>query len=261
MGNVVSAGLGQVSSAWTWHAAGNAALSSRCGRRGNIWPQAPARQAALGAGLPHSAVCTTVNKVCASGMKAVMLGAQSIQAGAPLPFTRSLSRLQCCSAQCRRTCAGVNDTVVAGGMESMSNMPYYLRGARSGLRMGHGQLTDGAHAQPCTEAPSQLKAVLCENACYVLSLSPGAGMILDGLWDPYNDVHMGACAETHAARAGISREEQDAHALASHERARRAADAGFSGRVRAPAGSVRRSALHWAVVRRPALHLKQDRKR
>jgi acetyl-CoA C-acetyltransferase len=57
-------------------------------------------------------------------------------------------------------------------------------------------------------------------------------MILDGLWDPYNDCHMGACAEAHAAKHGVSREEQDDHALASHERARRAAEAGFSGRVR-----------------------------
>ena len=76
--------------------------------------QAPARQAALGAGLPSSAVCTTVNKVCASGMKAVMLGAQSIQ-------------------------LGLHDIVVAGGCESMSNIPHYLPEARKGLRMGNFQ--------------------------------------------------------------------------------------------------------------------------
>ncbi|EIE21837.1 acetyl-CoA acetyltransferase [Coccomyxa subellipsoidea C-169] len=143
MGNVLSAGLGQ----------------------------APARQAALGAVLPQSVICTTVNKVCASGMKAVMLAAQSIQTGA-------------------------NEVVVAGGMESMSNVPYYLKGARSGLRMGHGQLTDG--------------------------------MISDGLWDPYSDVHMGECAEACAAKYGISREEQDAHALASHDRATAARERGYT---------------------------------
>ncbi|KAK9919055.1 hypothetical protein WJX75_009052 [Coccomyxa subellipsoidea] len=143
MGNVLSAGLGQ----------------------------APARQAALGAGLPHSVICADVNKVCASGMKAVMLAAQSIQ-------------------------AGVNDVVVAGGMESMSNVPYYLKGARSGLRMGHGQLTDG--------------------------------MISDGLWDPYSNVHMGECAEACAAKYGISRQEQDEHALASHDRARAACERGHT---------------------------------
>ncbi|BDA47052.1 Acetyl-CoA acetyltransferase [Coccomyxa sp. Obi] len=143
MGNVLSAGLGQ----------------------------APARQAALGAGLPHSVICTTVNKVCASGLKAIMLAAQSIQ-------------------------TGVNDIVVAGGMESMSNVPYYLKGARSGLRMGHGQLTDG--------------------------------MISDGLWDPYSDVHMGTCAEACAAEFGISREDQDNHALASHKRAKTAQERGYT---------------------------------
>lgn len=82
--------------------------------------QAPARQAALGAGLPTSVICTTVNKVCASGMKAVMLGAQSIQ-------------------------LGMNDYVVAGGMESMSNIPHYLQGSRVGLRMGHGQVSCAPH--------------------------------------------------------------------------------------------------------------------
>lgn len=84
-------------------------------------------------------------------------------------------------------------------MESMSNIPYYLKGARSGLRMGHAQLTDG--------------------------------MIWDGLWDPYGNVHMGECAEACAAEFSISREEQDQHAIASHQRAQSAREAGFSGRV------------------------------
>lgn len=87
--------------------------------------QAPARQAALGAGLPTSAVCTTVNKVCASGMKAVMLGAQSIQLGA-------------------------HEVVVAGGMESMSNIPHYLPGARKGLRMGHSQASQAPPVYSCS---------------------------------------------------------------------------------------------------------------
>ena len=82
----------------------------------------------------------------------------------------------------------------------MSNVPYYLKGARSGLRMGHGQLTDG--------------------------------MISDGLWDPYSDVHMGECAEACAAKYGIFREEQDTHALASHDRARAARERGYTESVR-----------------------------
>ena len=86
--------------------------------------QAPARQAALGAGLPSSVVCTTVNKVCASGMKAVMLGAQSIQ-------------------------LGIHDVVVAGGCESMSNIPHYLPGSRKGLRMGNLQARYEPHKHLC----------------------------------------------------------------------------------------------------------------
>lgn len=131
--------------------------------------QAPARQAALGAGIPNSVVCTTVNKVCASGMKAMMLAAQSIQ-------------------------SGHNDIVVAGGMESMSNAPYYLPKARQGYRLGHGELVDG--------------------------------MMKDGLWDVYNDCGMGVCAELCAEQHAISREDQDNFAIQSFERAISAQDTG-----------------------------------
>lgn len=131
--------------------------------------QAPARQAALGAGLPHSVICTTVNKVCASGMKATMLAAQSIQ-------------------------LGINDVVVAGGMESMSNVPKYLAEARKGSRLGHDSLVDG--------------------------------MLKDGLWDVYNDFGMGNCAEICADQHTITREEQDTYAIQSFERGISAQDAG-----------------------------------
>ncbi|KAJ7525673.1 hypothetical protein O6H91_17G061200 [Diphasiastrum complanatum] len=124
--------------------------------------QAPARQAALGAGLSAEVVCTTVNKVCASGMKATMLAAQSIQ-------------------------LGLNDVVVAGGMESMSNAPYYLSKARQGYRMGHGEIIDG--------------------------------MLKDGLWDVYNDVGMGVCAEICATQHDVSREQQDDFSIQSYEKA------------------------------------------
>ncbi|WJZ96052.1 hypothetical protein VitviT2T_014776 [Vitis vinifera] len=123
--------------------------------------QAPARQAALGAGIPHSVVCTTINKVCASGMKAIMFAAQSIQ-------------------------LGVNDVVVAGGMESMSNAPKYLVYARNGSRLGHDTIVDG--------------------------------MIKDGLWDVYNDFGMGICAEICADQHTITREEQDSYSIQSFER-------------------------------------------
>ncbi|KAL5722594.1 acetyl-CoA C-acetyltransferase [Ranunculus cassubicifolius] len=123
--------------------------------------QAPARQAALGAGIPNSVVCTTVNKVCASGMKATMLAAQSIQ-------------------------LGINDVVVAGGMESMSNAPKYLAEARKGSRLGHDTIVDG--------------------------------MLKDGLWDVYNDVGMGVCAEMCADQHTITRDEQDDYAIQSFER-------------------------------------------
>ncbi|XP_048225577.1 acetyl-CoA acetyltransferase, cytosolic 1 isoform X2 [Ricinus communis] len=123
--------------------------------------QAPARQAALGAGIPNSVICTTINKVCASGMKATMLAAQTIQ-------------------------AGINDIVVAGGMESMSNAPKYLAEARNGSRLGHDTIIDG--------------------------------MLKDGLWDVYNDFGMGVCAELCADRHTITREEQDSYAIRSFER-------------------------------------------
>ncbi|XP_039814284.1 acetyl-CoA acetyltransferase, cytosolic 1-like isoform X2 [Panicum virgatum] len=131
--------------------------------------QAPARQAALGAGLPNTVPCTTVNKVCSSGMKAVMFAAQSIQ-------------------------LGINDVVVAGGMESMSNAPKYVAEARRGSRFGHDVLVDG--------------------------------MLKDGLWDVYNDFPMGMCAELCADQHSISREEQDSYAILSNERGIAARDSG-----------------------------------
>ncbi|KAG5545819.1 hypothetical protein RHGRI_018095 [Rhododendron griersonianum] len=131
--------------------------------------QAPARQAALGAGIPNTVVCTTINKVCASGMKATMLAAQSIQ-------------------------LGINDVVVAGGMESMSNVPKYLAEARKGSRLGHDSLVDG--------------------------------MLKDGLWDAYNDYGMGVCAELCAEQHKVTREEQDDYAVQSFERGIAAQDAG-----------------------------------
>jgi acetyl-CoA C-acetyltransferase len=130
--------------------------------------QAPATQAAIFAGLP-SLPATTVNKVCASGMKAIMLAAQSIA-------------------------LGQNEIVVAGGMESMSNVPYYLDKARNGYRLGNGQITDG--------------------------------LIKDGLWDVYNDYHMGSAAELCAVECNISREEQDAFAVESYKRAQAAQTGG-----------------------------------
>ncbi len=141
MGNVVSAGLGQ----------------------------SPARQASLFAGMPNSVDCTTVNKVCASGMKAIMLGAQTIQ-------------------------AGTNDVVVAGGMENMSQIPFYLPKARYGFGYGHGQVVDG--------------------------------LVLDGLTDVYNQCAMGVCADATASKYEISREEQDRFAIQSYQRTAAAADAG-----------------------------------
>ncbi|KAJ8498156.1 hypothetical protein OPV22_008708 [Ensete ventricosum] len=131
--------------------------------------QAPARQAALGAGIPNTVVCTTINKVCASGMKATMLAAQSIQ-------------------------LGINDVVVAGGMESMSNAPKYIAEARKGSRFGHDSLVDG--------------------------------MLKDGLWDVYNNFSMGMCAEVCADHHSITREEQDAYAIRSNERGIAARDTG-----------------------------------
>lgn len=131
--------------------------------------QAPARQAALGAGIPNSVVCTTVNKVCASGMKATMLAAQSIQ-------------------------LGINDIVVSGGMENMSNAPKYLAEARKGSRLGHDSLVDG--------------------------------MLKDGLWDVYSNSGMGTCAELCADKYQITREAQDDFAVQSFERGIAAKDSG-----------------------------------
>ena len=124
--------------------------------------QAPARQAAIHAGLPGTIPAMTVNKVCGSGLKAVMLAAQAIKAG---------------DAQC----------VVAGGMESMSNAPHYVFGMRAGIKAGNSQLVDG--------------------------------MIHDGLWDSFSNTHMGNLAEYTAKKAGVSRVDQDAFALASHQKA------------------------------------------
>ncbi len=137
MGNVISAGLGQ----------------------------APATQAMIGAGLPNTIPSTTVNKVCASGSKAIMLAAQSIMLGS-------------------------NDVVVAGGMESMSNVPYYLDKARTGYRLGNGTLVDG--------------------------------LIKDGLWDVYKDFHMGNAAEICAREHNFTREDQDNFAIESYTRAQQA---------------------------------------
>ncbi|MBC6991964.1 acetyl-CoA C-acyltransferase [Hymenobacter sp. BT491] len=141
MGNVISANLGQ----------------------------APARQAARKAGLPDTVECTTVNKVCASGSKAIMFAAQAIMLGQA-------------------------DVVLAGGMESMSNVPYYLDKARFGAKYGHGQMIDG--------------------------------LVRDGLWDPYHDYAMGNAAENTAKEMGITREEQDAFAIESYTRSAKAAKEG-----------------------------------
>jgi len=132
--------------------------------------QAPARQASIFAGLPESVPCMTINKVCGSGLKSVMLAAQAIH-------------------------CGDSDIVVAGGMESMSNVPYYLDKARAGYRMGDAKIIDG--------------------------------MIKDGLWDVYNNVHMGNCAELCAKELKISRQEQDEFATASYKRAINAIEKGF----------------------------------
>jgi acetyl-CoA C-acetyltransferase len=134
MGNVLSAGVGQ----------------------------APARQAAIYAGIPNTVPATTVSKVCGSGLQAILFGAKTIAVGDA-------------------------DLVVAGGMESMSNVPYYLEKARSGYRMGDGKIVDG--------------------------------MIFDGLWDPYSNVHMGNCGDKCAAEYKFTREQQDDFAKESFRRA------------------------------------------
>jgi acetyl-CoA C-acetyltransferase len=141
MGNVLQAGLGQN----------------------------PARQAAIHAGIPNSVPAFTVNKVCGSGLKSVMLAAQAIR-------------------------AGDIEVAVAGGMESMSNAPYILPEARNGVRLGHGKLVDS--------------------------------MIADGLWDVYNDFHMGNTGELVAKKYEISRRQQDEFAARSHQKAGAAIAAG-----------------------------------
>lgn len=133
--------------------------------------QAPARQAAIYAGVPERTPATTVSKVCGSGLQAVVLGTKSIL-------------------------LGDGQIVLAGGMESMSNAPYLLPKARAGYRMGHGQIVDS--------------------------------MILDGLWDPYGDFHMGNAGETCAREYGFSREDQDAFARESYARALGAQESGRS---------------------------------
>jgi len=141
MGNVLQAGLGQN----------------------------PARQAAIHGGVPNEVGAVTINKVCGSGLKSVMLAAQAIRAGDA-------------------------EVVVAGGMENMSRAPYLLPEARTGKRLGHGKLIDA--------------------------------MVNDGLWDCYNDFHMGNTAELVVEKYGVTREEQDAYALESQKRAVAAIDAG-----------------------------------
>tara|TARA_Y100000310_G_scaffold318721_1_gene373127 strand:+ start:4871 stop:6058 length:1188 start_codon:yes stop_codon:yes gene_type:complete len=140
---------------------------------GNVLPaglgQAPTRQAAIYAGLPNSVECLTINKMCGSGLKAVMLAAQAIQAG---------------DAR----------VIVAGGMESMTQAPYLLPKARGGYRLGHGEVVDS--------------------------------MIIDGLWDVYNDRHMGHYADMCAEKYSFSREEQDAFTKESYTRAQRAQSEG-----------------------------------
>ena len=131
--------------------------------------QAPARQASIGAGVPNSVPCLTINKVCGSGMKSVMLAAQAIR-------------------------LGDSTVVVAGGMESMSNAPYILDKARGGYRLGNGTIIDS--------------------------------MILDGLWDPYHNVHMGNCGDATASEFNMSRQSVDEFATMSYERALAAQKAG-----------------------------------
>lgn len=131
--------------------------------------QNPARQASIGAGLPHAVPSMTLNKVCGSGLKALHLAAQAIRCGDA-------------------------DVVIAGGMENMSLAPYVMPAARTGLRMGHGKLVDS--------------------------------MIQDGLWDAFNDYHMGITAENLVEKYGITREAQDAFAASSQQKAVAAIEAG-----------------------------------
>ena len=147
MGNVVQAGVGQ----------------------------APARQAAIHGGVPDSVPAATVNKVCGSGLKAVMMAAQAIRAGDA-------------------------DIIVAGGMESMSNAPYFLPKARTGYRLGNGELLDG--------------------------------VVHDGLWDSFNNFHMGSAAELIAKKFSVTREDQDRFSVESHKKAVQAqGDGGFKDEI------------------------------
>ena len=141
MGNVISSGLGQ----------------------------APAKQSAIFAGISNKTPCTTINKVCSSGMKAIMIAAQSIQ-------------------------TGENNIVIAGGMENMSLIPFYVDDIRNGKKLGHTQIKDG--------------------------------LITDGLTDVYDNVHMGVCAEICAEEMNISKEEQDEFALQSYNKSKDAWDSG-----------------------------------
>ena len=131
--------------------------------------QAPARQAAISAGLPNKVECFTINKMCGSGLKSVMLASHAIQAGDA-------------------------EIIIAGGMENMSKAPYILLNNRKGLRLGHDQILDS--------------------------------MIVDGLWDVYNDKHMGECAETCASEKKYTRESQDLFAQESYSRAQAAQSKG-----------------------------------
>ncbi len=131
--------------------------------------QAPARQAAIYAGIPASVPAMTINKVCGSGMQSVILGAKSIM-------------------------LGDSDIVVSGGMENMSQAPFLMQGVRGGYRMGHQTLVDS--------------------------------MIHDGLWDPYNNQHMGTCGDLCAREKGFSRQDQDNFAVESFRRAQQAQKAG-----------------------------------
>ena len=142
MGNVLQAGLGQ----------------------------APARQAAIHAGLPSSTRCVTIHKVCGSGLQAVIDGSHTLAAGHA-------------------------EIVVAGGMENMSSAPYLMPKAREGYRLGHQQVIDS--------------------------------VIHDGLWDPYGNMHMGSCAEACAKKYAFTREQQDAYAIESFQRAQAAQKAGL----------------------------------
>ena len=134
--------------------------------------QAPARQAAIFAGLPDKTECMTINKVCGSGLKAVMIAVQAIQTGNA-------------------------EVIIAGGQESMSNAPYILDKARNGYRLGNGEIIDS--------------------------------LVKDGLWDVYNNIHMGNCAEACAKEFNLTREELDAFAINSYKRA---LDAQKSGRFK-----------------------------